>query len=448
MVESGDHILVALSGGPDSVAMLAALVELATSLKITVRAAHLNHELRAAESFRDQLSAEAVAARLGIACAVESVTTLVPGSNLEARARAARYAFLSRVARTHGCTRIATGHTLDDQAETVLIRLLRGTGWDGLAGIRPIRDGRIIRPLLDCSRQQVMAYLRARDLPFCEDSSNQDRRFLRNRVRHDVLPLLRGMNPNIAGHLASTAAAIAAETSLLEQQSAAILAAMQHPALDLAALLRAPAALQPRIVRTWLRMQRGDLEGVTAAHVRAVIELARGPRPNGRCRLPGAELVMREYGVMHWSRDGGPVFEIAPSPVRILHPGAPVVLDSGWQLSAELVAGDAPYWPRPSDLWGMIADAQALQGPLTVRTARPGDRMRPLGVNGRRKLQDLFVDRKLPVRRRWSCPVLECDGEILWVPGVARSANALVTSATQSALSVRAQRTGTGIAGA
>jgi tRNA(Ile)-lysidine synthase len=439
MLARGDRVLVAVSGGPDSVALLAALVRLAEPCGIEIRAAHLNHQLRGAESRRDQACAETVARRLGVTCVAGS-TTLTNGPNLEARARAERYRFLEQVADAESCTKIATGHTLDDQAETVVMRVLRGTGWDGLAGIRAVRDERIVRPLIECSRDQVLAFLQAGALPFCEDSSNQDRRFLRNRVRHEVMPLLRSINPDVQRRLASVAEIAAVEARWLDDHVGALLvpALLEEGALAVSAVVALPPALRARMVRVWLRERRGDLRRLAAAHVRAVVQLAESERPNGAVRLPGGQLVVREYERMLWR---GQETRHTAQPECVLVPGAAVCFESGWRIRAEVVTKEQG-WQRPGDLWALIADAEAITAPLVVRNARPGDRVQPLGLNGHRKLQDIFVDRKLPRGSRRCCPVVACNGEILWVPGVVRGSAALVTSGTRSALRLVAERTG------
>ncbi|HXQ22611.1 MAG TPA: tRNA lysidine(34) synthetase TilS [Candidatus Acidoferrales bacterium] len=440
MLVAGDRVLVAVSGGPDSVALVAALARLQDAYGIELRVAHLNHQLRGAESRRDQECAETVARRLGLACVVGGSATLADGPNLEARARTERYRFLHTVAEAQGCNKIATGHTRDDQAETVLMRVLRGTGGDGLAGIRAVRDGRIIRPLIECGRSQVLTFLRDGDLPYCEDSSNQDRRFLRNRVRHEVMPLLRSINPNVQRRLVSIAEIATVETQWLDDHVRSLLAAAQlaDGALAVSTVAAAPAALRARLVRAWLRERRGDLHRLAAAHVHAIVQLAEGERPNGDVRLPGGELVVRAYEQMTWCRQET---RFAIEPERVLIPGTAVCFESGWRIRAQVVTKEQG-WQPPADLWDLIADAEAITAPLVVRTACPGDRVRPLGLDGHRKLQDIFVDRKLPRRSRRSCPVVTCNGEILWVPGVVRGSAALVTADTSCVLRLEAEKTG------
>jgi tRNA(Ile)-lysidine synthase len=437
MVAPGERVLVGLSGGPDSVALLAVLQTLAARCRLQLHAAHFNHRWRGAESDRDQACAAAVAARLGVECTIGAAVGCAAGRNREAHARDQRYAFLAAVAAAQGCAKIATGHTLDDQAETVLMRLLRGSGGDGLAGIPAVRDGRIIRPLIACTRAQVVAFLQAAGLPFCEDSSNADRRFLRTRVRHDVLPLLQALNPEVSRHLAAAAGILAEEGGLLDAHVAPLLQAAHGAdgALAVAAVRAAPPPLVPRLVRAWLRAQRGGLQRLGAAHVRAVADLICGLRPNAQVCLPGGLVVVREYEHVRL-RAGAAV----PGTVtaHVLVPGDTVQLESGWCISAALDSTGAGR-RLPRDLWSLAADADAIAAPMTVRGARPGDRIRPLGMGGQRKLQDIFVDRKLPHAHRRTRPVVEVGGEVLWVPGVVRSGRALVTPATRSVLRLVAE---------
>lgn len=480
MLAPGDRVLVAVSGGADSNALLGALAALAEELGVSVCAAHMNHGLRGDEALRDQQCAEGVARRLGVECIVARSDAVPPGANLEARARERRYAFLTRIAEGQSCTKIATGHTMDDQAETVLMRLLRGTGADGLAGIRPVRDGRVIRPLIECSRAEVLAFLRAADLPFCEDSSNRDRRFLRNRIRHEVMPLLQAIQPAVKRRLAMAAQFITDELALLRDWDAELLRSVARPdgSLPVRALfgerstiaetprvtsweiistyplpegegsfrtrhcdygeqrLGAAAASCTRLVRAWLRAQRGDLRGLTVAHFRAIARLAQGQRPNGEVILPRGQRVAREYDRLLF-RAGE--LALAPEPQRLLVPGSTVCLESGWRIGAEMQPLHTASWRRPADLFEAVADAALVAGSLIVRTVRPGDRIRPLGLQGHRKLQDVLVDRKVPIRTRRTCPVVEVNGEVFWVPGIVRSSHALVTPSTRATLRLTAE---------
>jgi len=443
MLAAGEGVLVALSGGPDSVALLAVLVALAAELGVRVHAAHLNHGLRGAESLRDETFAVAVARRLGVDCAVQRAVLSTTAANLEERARELRYAFLDGVARARGCSRIATGHTRDDQAETVVMRMMRGAGLDGLAGIHPVRDGRIIRPLIDCGRADVLAFLAAIDLTFCTDSSNRDLRFLRNRIRHEVLPLLESIDPGVVVRLAESAAAAASQSRQLDALLAAPLVAAidpVHQSLRVQALTAIASDLHGRFVRSWLRRVRGHLRQLSAAHVEGILHIALGPRPNAQVDLPGGQLVVREYGRLRFVADTASS-HLVPQRLDV---DAPLVLPSGWRIHA--VAGELSTAVRDPTLLRFVADADALAVPLVVRRSRPGDRVQPFGMQGHRKLQDLFVDRKIPKLARHATPVVESAGEIIWVPGVVRGSAAPVMAHTRRTLCLVAELLG--IAGA
>ena len=437
MLHAKESVLVALSGGPDSVALLAALSALVEELHVRVFAAHLNHGLRGAESLRDEQCAAQVAARLGVPCTLHRITLSMSAGNVEERAREARYTFLDQTAHEQGCTKIATGHTRDDQAETVLMRILRGAGLDGLAAIHPVRDGRIIRPLLDCSRAEVLAFLEASGLSYCEDSSNCDRRFLRNRIRHEVLPLLESITPGVRQRLALAASIASAEARHLDDHLAPLLAASVDVAdgsLSLRILFDVKAGLHGRVIRMWLRQARGHLRSLSAAHVESILRIAVGPRPNAQAQLPGRERVVREYGRLRFE----PAPWLPPFHAQSLEVGASIALPSGWQIRADVEDTAAALVHDPTQL-RCIADADKIEFPLTVRAVRRGDRVQPFGMAGHKKLQDLFVDRKVPLRLRRSTPVVESAGEIIWVPGLVRSNRALVGAETSRTLCLVAE---------
>lgn len=427
-------MLIAVSGGSDSTALLAVLVELAVKLEIRLTAAHFHHGLRGSDSDRDEESAAAIAARFRLPFRSGRAVGLIPGGNLEARARVQRYAFLDRIAAEEGCDRIATGHTRDDQAETVLLRLLRGTGLDGLAGILPVRQGYIVRPLIDCSRPAILSYLNASGLPHRVDGSNDDRRFLRNRIRAEVLPLLQTINPRAQDALARVACSAAAERRLLARHYLRLLARARREgtALDVATLHSFSPAVRAGVLRRWLRSHLGSLEGITARHVEAAARMIDSPRPNGCVELPGGRRVERAYQVLRLSQEQA----ITPFPLELeLRPGESIAAGA-WQFDSRLAAPGAVT----ADPWTFHADAAVLGQDLRLRPCRYGDRIVPFGMSAPRKLQDVFVDRHVPRACRWGRPVLEAAGAVVWVPGVVRSSVAPVAPATVTSLVVVARR--------
>src|SRR5262245_7005354 len=288
-VAAGEHLLAAVSGGPDSMALLVALREVAQERGWRVTAAHVDHGLRGAEGAAERDAVAAVAASLGVAL-VERRLALLPGAGLETRARRARRRALVSMAQEAGATRIVLGHTADDQAETVLLRLLRGAGRGGLGGMRPAR-GRLLRPLLGSTRADVRHFLAERKLAFAVDRTNADLRHARNRLRRFVLPLLAAeFNPRIGRALAALADRLRDEDDVLD----ALAAARCNDLLDggrlRVAVAAEPAAIGRRIARAWL--ERGARAGVTAEQVERVLALARGTG-RGTVGLPDAARVQR-----------------------------------------------------------------------------------------------------------------------------------------------------------
>lgn len=294
LLRRGERVLVAVSGGTDSVGLLLVLATLRRKLGIELVAAHVNHRLRGADADADEACAAAAAAALDVPFVRADLgRRLAHVANLEARARRLRYAALQRLARANRCDRIATGHTRDDQAETVLMRLIRGSGGPGLAAIRPRRRDGVVRPLIDCRRADVARAARAAGLAVREDASNADPRFLRTHVRRRVLPLLAELNPAIIDACANLADAARAEARLVRRWGDAELDLVEGGPLDLDWLRARPRDLRPLLIRRWL--VRGGLpaRALTARHVAAVVGLSGPGRGVRRVELPGGAVLLR-----------------------------------------------------------------------------------------------------------------------------------------------------------
>ncbi|MDQ3169962.1 MAG: tRNA lysidine(34) synthetase TilS [Acidobacteriota bacterium] len=428
----GGRVLAAVSGGADSVALAIALARLAPDHGFTLAGlAHLHHGLRGHDADADETFVQALAARLavpffGARADVASVAG-AHGESIEAAARRARYAFLSAAALEAGATAIATGHTADDQAETLVLRLMRGAGLAGLSAIRPV-TGIVIRPLLDSRRADVEAFLRDAGESWREDASNADRAIARNRVRHEVMPVFKAVAGDaVIDALARTAALIQDDAEELDRQ--AIEMARSHvlrgagidvPSfrLDIAGLRAAGPALGRRVVRTALgQVAAGCFQSLE--HVEAVRSLMKEAAASS-VQVPGA--VARRDGetivIVSRAADDGQARELSGFEMPLPVPGRADIQASGLVVTAEVGALSA------SALAGLGArhDAVAVQGvdaaQLTVRSRRPGDVLRPLGAPGRRKLQDVFVDRKVARRERDRVPLVVDDrGRIVWVVG-------------------------------
>ena len=394
LIASGEPLLVMLSGGADSVC----LVDVAVALGARVSALHVNHGLRPGAG-GDETLCRSLCERLGVPLTVERVELRAheEAGNLQEEAREARYALAER----HALGDYAAAHTASDQAETMLYRLAVSPGRRALLGMRP-RRGRLVRPLLEATREETRARCRARELEFVDDPSNADPRFARARVRHEVLPVLSELNPEAERGIAETGRLLRDEAEVLERAVEDVLERAGRRAVRLAALEEESAGLARLVVRRLAEEAAGRPHALTRRDVDRVLALSeRGG--SSTVDLGGGLRAVVEYGVLRFATepDAAP-----PEPVRLTVPGS--ARFGAWEVEARM---DEP---------GEAALSADALGPVAkVRAWRDGDRMRPAGLGGTKSLQDLFTDRKVPRALRRSLPVLEVRGEIAWVAGVA-----------------------------
>jgi tRNA(Ile)-lysidine synthase len=435
---AGDHLLVAVSGGPDSVALLSVLASLAPAKRLTLSALHLNYGLRGEESEEDERFVSRLCTELGVPLTCERVdlsraVTQRKGMSLQARAREARYAALQRTAAARGARKIALGHTADDQAETLVMWMLRGSGTAGLAGIRPVRDAVYVRPLLDVSRAEVLAYLNAKGLSFRTDSSNAKPLYLRNRIRHELLPLLKQFNPAVVDALTRQADILRDDDRCLEQWASEWIVrhAQREDDWSLAvprrALLELPVALQRRVIRRVMQQAANSPYGPTFGAAEAVLEKIVRGRSGSSLALRGASVV-REYERVRFfpnRASGRPASGGASDRGACLYLRVPSA--TVWPPTEQVIR--LSYAPASCDGMGDGADAPAgtriarfdadqFTHQLVVRSWKAGDAFHPQGMGGRRKkVQDYFCDIKLPRERRTGVPLLVAPEGILWIVG-------------------------------
>jgi tRNA(Ile)-lysidine synthase len=422
-VARGARLLVAVSGGADSMALLLSVAELAPERGLGVVAAHVAHGLRGPAGDADHDAVRDLAREIGVEFVARRLA-LADGPGLEARARTHRYAALREMADDAGAAWIATGHTRHDQAETVLMRLVRGSGRRGLGGMRAVRE-RLLRPLLGVGRTDVRVYLAGRHVRPVLDATNADLRHLRNRVRRLVLPLLeQECNPRVVEHLAALAARLAAEDDFLDAE-----ASRRAQALGVGECLPVTVglehvALARRIVRQWL--EASDRPMPSEQHVERVLRLAvAGGRQTA---VPGPGRVVREGEALVW-RPGRAAGATAPF-CEAIEPGGVVRAPQGrWTVTlGRVTLAGAARAPISHD--HVVFDADQVPARLLVRSPRPGDRIHLANV-GTRKVSDVLIDAKVPREARPETPLLS-DGEtVLWVAGVARSSAAPVQAATR-----------------
>ena len=396
-----------------------------TELKLQLVVAHMNHLLRGNEADEDEKHATATAAAYNLQFVALSVDVALlakeRGLTLEEAGREARYAFFRDAAIEHDCRVIATGHHQDDQAETFLLRLLRGAGGSGLSAMRPTSGaGTLVRPLLCVSRCELESYLRQRGINWREDASNADIAFLRNRVRHELVPVLESFNPAVATTLSQTAEIIAADEELLEVLASEAFArlftvANSRGVASVAALLAESRSLRLRLIRKGVASAKGDLRRISFRHIAAIEALLSSPRPGAGLSLPCGVKVKRLYGEIVFTTaetlpiPAGYQLEIASAGVYELPCGGTLQVQS---MQRSVVTGSADT---------LVLDGATVTLPLTVRYFHEGDRFVPLGMTGSKKLKDLFIDRKIPLELRRRTPLLLENGAIIWVCGLQAS---------------------------
>lgn len=439
MIQRGDAVLVGVSGGPDSMALLAALCALRAELGCTVLAAHLQHGLRPeAEAEQELVRRRCAEYGVPLYCRSQDVRALAAdnGWSLEEAGRNARYAFFRELKAETGAAVIATAHHRDDRAESVLLHLLRGSGIRGLRGILPV-NGDLIRPLLCVSRADIMAYAAQEHLTYCTDESNYDVEYTRNRIRHQLLPLLReDYNPAIDDALNRLAEVAAEDEALLEELSRAALAAVAsaregQTVVDRTALLALAPALQRRVWQALLHQLAVNDRGLEAVERLRALSQKEG---SSRRLILNDEVTARlEYDEIILERGAAAAPAPAPFYIELTAPGRAALPDGRcW----ELYHVDKADWQRRA---GELAlDAERLEWPLCLRSRRAGDRFEPLGMTGSKKLKDVLMEQKVPQSRRDEVPLLAAaSGAVYALPGRGVSRAAAVTAATARLLVIR-----------
>ena len=445
---TGTTLVVGGSGGPDSTALLHALVALQDIHGLSLHAGHLNHNFRGQEADDDAVFVEDLAHSLGLPVTVakedpHEYQRKRGISSFEQGAREMRYSFLARVSKAAHARAVAVGHTADDLAETVMLHVLRGSGLHGLRGMTELSDwpwpgegeGLVLfRPLLGVTKDQTAAYVRGRGRTFREDSGNYMWRFTRNKVRHDLMPKLEeDYNPQVRKALVRLAHAAAEQLDFAEGE---LEGAWPGVAVESEGEVRfsriALGGLHPHLQRLALRrgyiLVNGDATRLAESHLVSMVNLVHGERGGRTLELPGGVILRREYGELVLTRSQEPdcPYPELDGEYPILFPaetGVETVVSAGlWQVTMQVgMAGEDQRWAEAGasdgDGWTVCLNRMALGDGAIVRAWRPGDRIQPLGMRGQKKLQDLFTDLRVPRRWRSRVPLLESPRGIVWVVG-------------------------------
>ena len=437
MFSRGDSVLVAVSGGPDSVALVHVLLTLAAEYSLRPAIAHLNHCLRGPDSDRDAEFVIAAARQLGVPIYVERKDVFAfhrsRRLSLEEAGRRIRYDFFDAVAAKYGFNKIALGHHSDDNAELVLINLLRGSGPVGLSGIAPVREGKIVRPLIHLRRSEIINYLAEKNLPYVSDASNSDPAFMRNKIRHHLIPALQtAYNPRIIETLNRLGEIMRAEDQWVDGALEPVLEqcvsfrADQKISLGLADFNQLSMAVKRRVIRKAILRVKKDLRRITLLHVDAVLNLIENGRVSGRLNLPDGILVVRntlELTILKRNEVGKRkdcrILQTASTDYQYTIPAGGTLFIKEADVSITLCEIDADDLPDFKETGTRIAffDLDRLHFPLLVRNHRPGDRFSPLGINGTQKVKKYFINHKIPAAQRQKCPMLLSGGNIIWIAG-------------------------------
>jgi tRNA(Ile)-lysidine synthase len=457
LFSAGKTLLVAVSGGADSVCLLHILAQRQTELGIKLHVAHLNHKLRGDESEEDAWYVADLTYKLDIPITMDTRDVAAyrdqKRCSLEEAAREVRYSFLAEVARSIDASCVAVGHTRDDRVETILMHLLRGTGIAGLRGLQPrsvLLMGRdktplaIVRPLLEISRQETMEYCRRFKLEPCSDSSNESPDFLRNRIRLDLLPSLKDYNPQVDAALLRLASIAADEVSYIEGQASGLWneAATKESDvfyLDRNRMLSLPTTMQRQLFRMAVEKLLGNLKDIEADHIESMVGFLSKPAGKSLC-LPHELRLSTEYGrlVLAVAETSSCPFPPLEGEVNLNFPGETIL--PGWQVKSDIIKR-ATDIETGRDGFTATFDLDKAGTRLVVRQRRRGDRFQPLGMSQFKKLQDFMVDARIPRVWRRKVPLICSPEQILWVVGWRIDDRAKVTESTKKVLRVKFMRT-------
>ena len=425
LFEPGARILIGVSGGPDSMALLSILAEMRPKWDLDLMVLHCHHGLRAAAD-EEEAFVRAWSKKLGCPFFRRKLPVRnfqrVSGKSLQEAARELRYRAFLEVAKLKKADRVALAHTANDQAEEVLISLIRGAGLGGLAGI-PVRRGPVIRPLIKTFRKELLDYLSAKKIPFKEDASNRDFRYLRARVRHHLLPELKKYSPNILVQLNQTAGLLQKDDEYLQEKVDHLAGALlsrqgQTISIRRSGLTGLPRALGSRIIQKAIFNSLGHLRHIRAIHILSILEVAQSNRKQGRIILP-------EGWSARWDRDYIRILPVSgdPEPIKsfiyeIEKPRELFVQETGERVYFKKIKASFKSSLSLNNKNPVRVDFDKLIWPLQIRNKCPGDRFRPLGMSGSKKVSRYFMDRKIPKAKRDRIPLVLSGGEIVWIAGM------------------------------
>ncbi|MBN2516843.1 MAG: tRNA lysidine(34) synthetase TilS [Deltaproteobacteria bacterium] len=458
MLDAEDRVGVAVSGGPDSIALLRVMTNIAAEFRLSLVIIHVNHDLRGEESEREERFVRTLGESMKIPVAARKIS--IPAirkreqGSVENISRRERYGYFEEVKESYSLDKIALGHNQDDQAETVIMKFLRGSGLEGLRGILPVRDGMYVRPLIEATREEILVFLREEGAQYMTDSSNVDDIYVRNRIRNRLIPALKEQyNPRLAENIARMADIIRLENDFIEQYVKDALLKLNiiyegnKVGINIPDFKLLPPVIRLRIIKRLLQNRSSSKMKISYVHVKAVIGLIEGPRSNGLLDLPLGIMVRREYDNLTIVKDEVSSKLTDPHDKNkkrkddkwgvndyyydIFIPGTVKIKEAGLTIDFSCIGIEQIDFNAENTVF---MDYDSLTFPLIIRNIRAGDRMQPLGLGGTKKVKSIFIDKKIPRSKRGKTPLLVDQISVLWIPGIKLSDRVRVTDATKTVL--------------
>jgi tRNA(Ile)-lysidine synthase len=439
LLEKGERMVVALSGGPDSTALLAVLAQIAQKLDLSLVVAHFNHGLRGAESDEDENFSRELSEKMGLSfvSAKMDLRKRKKGLSPEDFYRRQRYDFLNKISEDYQAQKIALGHNLQDQAETVLLNILRGSGLEGLKGFLPMRDGKIIRPLMEISRREIISFLNEAGIPYRQDSSNENKRYLRNQIRSELIPYLKEkFNPKIEETLAQMAEILRLEDEFIRQHVDEVLKAsfiqrqQNRILLKISYINRLPSAIRLRLFKTILESLNPAKNGFSFIHIKSLDNLAQKCESGKRVDLPLGIEVRREYDDLIMERK-----KVCSKQMDYEYtmniPGSIYIKERKFTVRSEITKKENVDLNSKSKVY---LDLDKIQKPVIIRNRRNGDWFQPLGMQGRQKIKTFFIDRKMPRCERNEIMLFVDQLSVIWIENMHFNDRVKITAETKNVL--------------
>ena len=441
LLNKEDRVVAAVSGGPDSTALLVALAQIASLLDFSIIVAHFNHGLRGAKSDEDEKYSQELAKKMGLIFVSGKMDQKLrqKGESPEDFYRQQRYQFLNKVAEDYNAQKIALGHNIQDQAETVLLNLLRGSGLGGLKGILPMREGKFIRPLIEVSRPEIIAFLSEAGISYCQDSSNESKIYLRNKIRSELIPYLKEkFNPRIEENLVQMAEILRQDDDYIRnsvQEAMKSTYIQNHPnriSLNIEYIKGLAPAIRSRLFKKILESLNPEKNGFSFSNIKALERLAQVTESGKRISLPLGIEAKREYDSLILERDKICLKQVDYEyPVNI--PGIIHVKETNRTISIEKTFRDKIDQHNKNKVY---LDLDKIQQPVILRNRRDGDRFQPLGMKGRQKIKSLFINQKIPRNKRNEIMLLVDQNSVIWIENIHLSERVKISPQTINILAL------------